>query len=36
MSDRLKVTCLFDATTRKVTDGTGREITPITNSSPKV
>jgi predicted dehydrogenase len=36
MSDRLKVTCLFDATTRKVTDATGREITPITNSSPEV
>jgi predicted dehydrogenase len=36
MSDRLKVTCLFNATTRKVTDGTGKEITPITYSSPEV
>jgi predicted dehydrogenase len=30
MSDRLKTTCLFDAKTRKVTDGAGKEITPIT------
>ena len=30
MSDRLKTTCLFDEKTRKVTDGAGKEITPIT------
>jgi predicted dehydrogenase len=30
MSDRLKMTCLFDEKTRKITDGTGKEITPIT------
>jgi hypothetical protein len=29
MSDRLKVTCLFDEETRKVTDGTGKEIMPL-------
>jgi predicted dehydrogenase len=33
MSDRLKVTCLFDEKTRKVTDGTGREIGEITYGS---
>jgi predicted dehydrogenase len=30
MSDRLKITCLFDGESRRITDGTGREITPIT------
>ncbi|HXP60749.1 MAG TPA: Gfo/Idh/MocA family oxidoreductase [Dongiaceae bacterium] len=30
MSDRLKVTCLFDEQTRKITDGSGKEIAPIT------
>ncbi len=30
MSDRLKTACLFDEKTRKVTDGSGKEITPIT------
>ncbi len=30
MSDRLKVTCLFDEQTRKITDGSGKEIPPIT------
>ncbi len=30
MSDRLKMVCLFDEKTRKVTDGNGKEITPIT------
>jgi predicted dehydrogenase len=33
MSDRLKVTCLFDEKTRKVTDGTGKEVAPITYST---
>ncbi len=30
MSDRLKTTCLFDEKTRKITDGSGKEIAPIT------
>lgn len=30
MSDRLNIMCLFDEKTRKITDGSGREITPIT------
>ncbi len=30
MSDRLKMTCLFDEKTRKITDGAGKEIAPIT------
>jgi predicted dehydrogenase len=30
MSDRLKTTCLFDEKTRKITDGSGKEIPPIT------
>ena len=30
MSDRLKMTCLFDEKTRKVTDGSGNEVKPIT------
>jgi len=30
MSDRLKTVCLFDEKTRKVTDGSGKEIAPIT------
>jgi hypothetical protein len=29
MSDRLKVACLFDEKTRKVTTGDGKEINPI-------
>lgn len=33
MSERLKMTCLFDAKTRKVTDGSGKEIKPITYGS---
>jgi predicted dehydrogenase len=33
MSDRLKMTCLFDEKTRKVTDGTGRELGAITYGS---
>jgi predicted dehydrogenase len=33
MSDRLKVTCLFDEKTRKVTDGTGKELMPFTFQS---
>jgi len=30
MSDRLKIACLFDGKTRKITTGDGREVTPIT------
>lgn len=30
MSDRLQTACLFDEKTRKVTDGSGKEITPLT------
>jgi predicted dehydrogenase len=30
MSDRLKTVCLFDDKTRKITDGSGKEIKPIT------
>jgi predicted dehydrogenase len=30
MSDRLKTTCLFDEKSRKITDGSGKEIAPIT------
>jgi len=30
MSERLKITCLFDEKTRKITDGYGKEIAPIT------
>ncbi len=30
MSDRLKTTCLFDEKTRKISDGSGKEIQPIT------
>ena len=30
MADRLKTTCLFDEKTRKITDGSGKEIAPIT------
>lgn len=30
MSDRLKVTCLFDEKTRKISTGDGKELTPIT------
>lgn len=30
MSDRLKTTCLFDEKTRKITNDSGKELTPIT------
>ena len=30
MSDRLKMACLFDEKTRKITDAAGKEIAPIT------
>lgn len=30
MADRLKITCLFDEKTRKITDAAGKEIKPIT------
>jgi predicted dehydrogenase len=30
MADRLKTTCLFDEKTRKITNDSGKEITPIT------
>jgi predicted dehydrogenase len=30
MSDRLNTTCLFDEKSRKITDGSGKEIAPIT------
>jgi predicted dehydrogenase len=30
MSNRLKITCLFDEKTRKITDASGKEIAPIT------
>ena len=30
MSERLGMMCYFDPVTRKVSDGSGREITPIT------
>jgi hypothetical protein len=30
MSERLNITCLFDEKTRKITDGGGREVQPIT------
>jgi predicted dehydrogenase len=30
MSDRLKITCLFDEKTRKISDASGKEIAPIT------
>jgi len=33
IADRLGTTCLFDETTRKVTDGSGREITPLSYGS---
>lgn len=35
MSDRLKATCLFDETTRKVTDASGREMTPPSYSDER-
>jgi predicted dehydrogenase len=34
MSDRLKTTCLFDATTRQITDGGGKRLAPFTYGSP--
>ena len=30
MSDRLKIACLFDEKTRKISDASGKEIAPIT------
>ena len=30
MSDRLKLACLFDESTRQITDGTGKRIEPLT------
>jgi hypothetical protein len=33
MSERLKLTCLFDEKTRKITDGTGREVPMLTYGS---
>jgi len=30
MADRMKMTCLFDEKARKITDGSGKEIKPIT------
>jgi len=30
MSERLKVTCLFDEKTRKITTDGGRELQPLT------
>lgn len=33
MSERLKVTCLFDEKTRKITDGTGKELPLLTYGS---
>ena len=30
MSERLKMACLFDEKTRKITDGAGKEVAPIT------
>ncbi len=30
MSDRLKITCLFDEKARKITDASGKEVQPIT------
>jgi len=33
MSERLKMACLFDEKTRKITDGTGKEVKPLTYGS---
>ena len=33
MSDRMKITCLFDEKSRKITDGSGKVIAPITYGS---
>jgi hypothetical protein len=33
MSDRLKMTCLFDEKTRKITDGAGKDIPVMTYGS---
>jgi predicted dehydrogenase len=35
MAERLKATCLFDEKSRKITDGNGKEIKPITYGSIK-
>lgn len=36
MSDRLKIACLFDEKTRKVTTGDGREVAPLTYGSSEL
>ena len=36
MSDRLKMACLFDEKTRKVTDASGKEIAPLTYGSTEL
>jgi hypothetical protein len=33
MSERMSIMCNFDAKTRKVTDGSGKEVKPITYGS---
>ncbi len=33
MAERLKLTCLFDEKTRKITDGNGKEVKPLTYGS---
>ena len=33
MSDRLKMACLFDEKTRKITDGAGKEVPVLTYGS---
>jgi hypothetical protein len=33
MSDRLKITCLFDEKTRKIKTGDGKEVKPLTYGS---
>jgi predicted dehydrogenase len=33
MSDRLRVACLFDSESRKIIDGTGKQLEPITYGS---
>jgi len=34
MSDRLKEACLFDEKTKKITNGSGKEITPLSYENP--
>ncbi|MDB6038145.1 MAG: hypothetical protein JWM99_1986, partial [Verrucomicrobiales bacterium] len=36
MSDRLKIACLFDEKTRRVTTGDGREVPPLTYGSTEL